>query len=131
MTDKELTQRAEEQLAEDIVKAVPTKGHLATDYPNSVIVTRRELNSNDEPESIYEIYKWDNTYHKFLYIREVFREVDTKKKATLALIRRIDSVINELERLKTYIREEGYEDYVDEAIADARRQFEIIWKSII
>ena len=129
MTHKELISRAEEQMADRIVKADITIGTLANDFPNSVVTTSRRFNVDGQPLNVLELYQWNGEAQKFIFIREVYREINTVKKATIAVTRELDCLINELSRAKYYPTSDL--DYVQQIIADTKRQIDIIEKSII
>lgn len=129
MTHKELISRAEDQLADHIVKADITIGTLANDFPNSVVTTSRRFNVDGQPLNVLELYQWSGEAQKFVFIREVYREINTKKKATISIKRELDCLINELSRAKNYLDSDL--DYVQQIVSDAKRLIEIVEKSII
>jgi hypothetical protein len=129
LTEKELLDLAESTLGDKIVDAVITKGHLAEDWPDSIVATRRERNEDGVAETIHDLYIWEGTYHKFTQVKELYREVDTVKKATMALDRKITSLQNDLEKLKSYLTTDL--DYVTEIMTKIKKEIAVIEKSII
>tara|TARA_R110002020_G_scaffold26908_3_gene86932 strand:- start:724 stop:1122 length:399 start_codon:yes stop_codon:yes gene_type:complete len=129
LTDKELIELAENDLGDKIVEAIVTKGHLAIDWPNSIVATRREINGKGDAETIHDLYIWEGTYHKFSQVKELYREVDTVKRSTINLRRRIMSLYNDIGKLHDYANTDM--DYVTETLTKVRSEISIILKSII